>query len=326
MTLARLFGPTAKWALVPPMWLVETRIPVPLVLVVGLTILGGISHVHPLLAKTAFWFSLACTFLASWVLLGTLLNTLYGPRFGMLVTGFGKVLSTLGDLEAPTDTYEHTAKLASDMGDDGMHVFFTDAGTRLREIEDEHAAIKPKIMEAYERLLGLVDSAKRSLWQRIYIRRFPRLASWFGMAIVGFGLLYYSTGSVRDSDGLSHPSFWDCLYFSVVTVTTTGFGDLRPASHWAQLACVWELTLGVTFFGMILAAAVAGYHGLSLAETDRWFFEGREGLQEKIHECYSQFKGAMEHSLRLSQERMRLLGEGLERIDRLVAKDGRSKE
>ena len=55
--------------------------------------------------------------------------------------------------------------------------------------------------------------------------------------ILSFALVYYSFGAITsDSSPGHHPSFQECLYFSVVTFTTLGYGDYRPLVQYQLLA------------------------------------------------------------------------------------------
>jgi len=49
---------------------------------------------------------------------------------------------------------------------------------------------------------------------------------------LGFGALSHSV-SISDA---THPSFWDLLYFSSVTYSTVGFGDLLPTGGLRMIA------------------------------------------------------------------------------------------
>ena len=50
------------------------------------------------------------------------------------------------------------------------------------------------------------------------------------------------------------------LYFSIVTITTTGYGDISPASSLARLASCWEIITGLlyqVFVFSLVAALIA---------------------------------------------------------------------
>ncbi len=43
------------------------------------------------------------------------------------------------------------------------------------------------------------------------------------------------------------------MYFSGVTITTTGFGDIEPVTFIARMASLYESVTGVLFIGLSLA-------------------------------------------------------------------------
>ena len=56
-----------------------------------------------------------------------------------------------------------------------------------------------------------------------------------------------------------HATLWDCLYFSVTTLTTLGYGDVLPLSAAARTLASVEVVLG-QFYLTILVAALVGMH------------------------------------------------------------------
>jgi hypothetical protein len=55
------------------------------------------------------------------------------------------------------------------------------------------------------------------------------------------------------------PSASDLLYFSVITMTTVGFGDITPASEAARAVTVVEALLGQLYLVSVVAAVVSGW-------------------------------------------------------------------
>lgn len=49
-------------------------------------------------------------------------------------------------------------------------------------------------------------------------------------------------------------SFGSCLYYSVVTISTLGFGDFTPAHGWAQAVTALEVMCGIMILGFFLSA------------------------------------------------------------------------
>ena len=63
-----------------------------------------------------------------------------------------------------------------------------------------------------------------------------------------FAVLYAEIGIV-DNEGRVTKDYGDCLYFSVVTFTTLGYGDFHPTVAARKLVCVQAL-LGYLFLGL----------------------------------------------------------------------------
>lgn len=77
-------------------------------------------------------------------------------------------------------------------------------------------------------------------------------------AAIFFGVVLVGTLTFMRVEGLTA---LDALYFSVVTVTTVGYGDIHPVTPLGKLLAMWLiLSGGGTFFG-ILAAAVEMFLG-----------------------------------------------------------------
>ncbi len=55
------------------------------------------------------------------------------------------------------------------------------------------------------------------------------------------------------------PSASDLLYFSVITITTVGYGDITPASEPARSVAVTEALVGQLYLVSVVAGVVAGW-------------------------------------------------------------------
>ncbi len=81
-----------------------------------------------------------------------------------------------------------------------------------------------------------------------------KLAGLFCLIILTFAALYFfSSNSLQSSGKLHLPSgpcapFLDCLYFSVITITTLGYGDIHPVGIGRVIASL-ETIVGVVFAG-----------------------------------------------------------------------------
>lgn len=62
-----------------------------------------------------------------------------------------------------------------------------------------------------------------------------------GTTLVAYALHYHHSGLI-DADGRIVVSYTDSLYFSVITFTTVGYGDLRPAEGFRLVAAMEAIT------------------------------------------------------------------------------------
>ena len=80
-------------------------------------------------------------------------------------------------------------------------------------------------------------------------RSISRWGAWTVLVAVVYGFLYM----LVDVDYGSHETFLSPLYYSVVTFTTLGYGDVLPASAAAQIMAVSEVVLGYVSLGGLLS-------------------------------------------------------------------------
>lgn len=82
------------------------------------------------------------------------------------------------------------------------------------------------------------------------------LTSALAVTIVAFGGGYWwlaEHGSlVFTWDSTATPNFGDCLYFSIVTISSLGYGDIRPIG-WARVLVGAEVLIGLAFLGLLVA-------------------------------------------------------------------------
>jgi hypothetical protein len=78
-------------------------------------------------------------------------------------------------------------------------------------------------------------------------------------------------GSFSLSSG-GTPDWSDLMYYSYVTLTTLGYGDITPASTYARSSAVLEAITGVLYMAILVARLVSLY-GQRL--NDQWIESGR---------------------------------------------------
>jgi hypothetical protein len=108
----------------------------------------------------------------------------------------------------------------------------------------------------------------------------------------------YLVASYYDSGlkGEKPIGFWDCIYFSVVTFTSLGYGDLRPCGFGRLVACV-EVIFGLGLFGVGVAKLASHKQSYLLnqlyaRELQRRLDLFAEALQEKRLHCTELMRSA----------------------------------
>jgi voltage-gated potassium channel Kch len=80
----------------------------------------------------------------------------------------------------------------------------------------------------------------------------------FAMATICFGALAYCIWVIDRSSYVGNVrSYLDMIYYSFVTVTTVGYGDITPVTLPARLLAVAEILFGLWFVVSIIPVAVA---------------------------------------------------------------------
>ena len=79
-----------------------------------------------------------------------------------------------------------------------------------------------------------------------------------GLIVALFGGLFY----LVEVDYGDHPTFLSPIYYSVVTITTLGYGDVVLTGQWRTLASI-QAANGVIMFGWSTALLVAALSSVS---------------------------------------------------------------
>lgn len=73
---------------------------------------------------------------------------------------------------------------------------------------------------------------------------------------VAFFSCLYMFGTVVDGDGMAISGMWKHFYFSAVTLTTLGYGNLTPSGLWSEIVATIQSLIGFMGFA-VLAGIVA---------------------------------------------------------------------
>ena len=75
-----------------------------------------------------------------------------------------------------------------------------------------------------------------------------------------YGMLEVAApGSFVDNTLGTAVSWQQLVYFSLITLSTAGYGDVLPASQWARMLAGLEVTIGVLYVAILMARLVSMY-------------------------------------------------------------------
>ena len=101
-----------------------------------------------------------------------------------------------------------------------------------------------KISDRIRHFFHVISNVRPIVW----------ILSYIGLVPI-FAVIYWilPDGQFRIPDGAG-TDFGSWLYYSIVTITTLGFGDYTPAHGWAQCVTAVEVMFGLTILGFFLNA------------------------------------------------------------------------
>ncbi len=101
-----------------------------------------------------------------------------------------------------------------------------------------------KISDRVKHFFHVISNVRPIVWIGSYVALMPV-----------FALIYWALpdSQFRIPDGAG-VDFGSWLYYSIVTITTLGFGDYTPAHGWAQAVTAIEVMCGLTILGFFLNA------------------------------------------------------------------------
>ncbi|NTW53532.1 MAG: two pore domain potassium channel family protein [Chlorobaculum sp.] len=75
------------------------------------------------------------------------------------------------------------------------------------------------------------------------MRSYVELIILYGIIVFGLNLFFNAMRCNSDS-GICILSVWDAIYYSGVTITTLGYGEITPVSFWTQIMAIYEVING----------------------------------------------------------------------------------
>jgi hypothetical protein len=104
------------------------------------------------------------------------------------------------------------------------------------------------LRDGLDRIKGDLESTALRPYDRVIL-----VSRSYVEVIVNFGLLYYL--AFRGAFNRPLRDAVEAIYFSAITITTVGYGDLAPSRPVSQLLVVYEVLLGV----VLVVVAVSAY-------------------------------------------------------------------
>jgi len=101
------------------------------------------------------------------------------------------------------------------------------------------------------RLKWLVSAVEFVLWG--YGEKPSRILLAVLFFISTYAAAYYFSGWIDEKGNPFRLDCWDSIYFSVVTFTTLGYGDITPKTHLLKFLAGSEAILGAFSMGLIVA-------------------------------------------------------------------------
>jgi voltage-gated potassium channel Kch len=83
-------------------------------------------------------------------------------------------------------------------------------------------------------------------------------------AIISFATIFNGLQKIFNGSAfhISHPSpfpYFDLLYFSLVTITTVGYGDIQPTIWLSKLLVIFEIVFGLGFVLLLFTMLISLY-------------------------------------------------------------------
>ena len=144
------------------------------------------------------------------------------------------------------------------------------------------------VSERSQRAFNVLVEEVGMIW---YIVFFALMIILFGFAYMYFTPMGHGIG--QNSTPLSDVTFLESIYFSIITISSLGYGDMHPMGFSKALICI-EVLLGLAMIGIMIAKVTSrrlSYHVLRLFSFDAQ--KRLEDIAAKFDASYGDFEGIM---------------------------------
>jgi hypothetical protein len=121
----------------------------------------------------------------------------------------------------------------------------------------------------YRLCIIFVDRYKQNWGLRSLNRSLILLMINYFELIIGFAALFLNIGSIWNSQGDPITLKSEALYFSVVTITTLGYGDHYPSDTLSRWLCSTETIMGVVLIVLVIGTFLSGVKNIRNVPAER---------------------------------------------------------
>ena len=152
--------------------------------------------------------------------------------------------------------------------------------------------MRDRLSKFTQGVLGLIHRALIYLVEEISLLKY---VGFFVLTVIVFGGVYtlltpHGHGIGQNLSPLSDPTLLGGIYFSIVTVSSLGYGDMHPMGVSKALACI-EVLMGLAVMGIMIAKVTSqrlSHHVSRLFSSDAQ--ERLEKLTEKFEASHTNLK------------------------------------
>jgi hypothetical protein len=256
-----------------------------MLLILSIT-LGHMTGINNTMNNIICCIAFAMVILGTWAVFGVISTVFNTPisegilyRIERLVRGLPS-----GKKVNPQNICKKHAELAEIEGRIEDHCFFMEAKKKIEKLDKHNLKRLNTLDDTIQAFRKELSKSRAILRTECLVRNFTGLFMVFLGTIFAFALLcnimsFYNAAAFDPANELKN--YWDAVYFSFTTVTTTDFGDITAKSGLARFVTIWEECFGVAFMTAIIGAAVDVFKRSGKSKKYKYWNEKR--LRKRIY-------------------------------------------
>lgn len=161
-----------------------------------------------------------------------------------------KMLQKTPDLKIITDSFDQVRNQFAKLGFELPHHGFS---TEVKDL-----TFKEKATQLWQ---DLVVKPGKAIYKSMMFRV---LCAFFGTFVTA-GLIVYSLE--HDGNADQYKNWWDGIWWGIVTITTTGYGDKFPLTMWGRVVAAATMCIGIVTTGIVTGNIASWLVDLRLREA-----------------------------------------------------------